>query len=130
MSPPEISPAAVPLLPCVPWCWVQLLKETIYHAVELCTAHGCPVWWREVCAQCNPGQTEDRCEVGASMCIVLGIVGNKCCVLKGQLLQPAALKWMQLDVVGLCITCLLDASTAESRNELTINKRSRIFWKN
>lgn len=64
------------------------------------------------------------------MCIVLGIVGNKCCVLKGQLLQPAALKWMQLDVVELCITCLLDAPTAESRNELTINKRSRIFWKN
>lgn len=90
-------------------------------------------------AQCGGGRSvrsvtqarpEHRWEVGASMCVVLRIVGNKCCVLKGWLLQPAALKWMQLDVIGLCIMCLLDAANAESRNELTINKRSKIFWKN
>ena len=121
--------AVAPLLLRVPLCWVRLLKETIYHADELCTAHGCPAWRRDVCAWYNPGLTEDGCEVGASVCLVLSAVGNKCCVLKVQLTQPAALKWLQLGVVGLCIVCLLDAANAESRNELAMNKRSRIFWK-
>lgn len=73
--------AAAPFLLRVPLWWVWLFKETMYCANELCTAHGCPAWRRDVCAWYNPGLTEDGCEVGASMCLVLGAVGNKCRVL-------------------------------------------------
>lgn len=63
------------------------------------------------------------------MCLVLGAVGKKCRVLKVQLTQPAAPKWLQLSVVGLCVVCLLDAANAERRNELAVNKRCRVVCK-
>lgn len=121
--------AVATLLLRVPLCWVWLLKETIYHTNKLCTAHGCPAWQRDVCARYDPGLTEDGSEIGAGVCLVLSAVGSKCCVLKIQLTQPAAPKWSQLGVEGLCIVCLLDVANAESRKELPVNKRSRIFWK-
>lgn len=87
------------------------------------------MWRRDVCARYNPGLTENRCEVGASVCFVLSVMRRKCCVLKIQLMQPAATKQLQLGVVGLYTGCLLDATNAESRNELAMNKISGIFWK-